>query len=155
MSNKAASYRDDVVRDIWQRIEDGDVMDVQEAYDLTRGGFDCCDLADRLNDLFWCDDSVTGNGSGSYTFSSHDARELVLDRLDEVHAAYEEFGGLEKLGEDFANEEWEAMDVTARCHALYVACYDVAGEICDYIEEHADELAAKGLIELDEEAVAC
>ena len=93
-------------------------------------------------------DGITGNGSGSYFFSRAHAREFVLEHLDEVREAYTELcGDLAQLGDDFVNEEWEAMDVTARCHFLYSACDEVANEVCDYLREHRDQLIASGEVE--------
>ena len=34
------------------------------------------EIEEELNDEFWCWDSITGNGSGSYTFSTEKAIEF-------------------------------------------------------------------------------
>lgn len=149
MTTTTNTYRDEIARDIWQILDDGDAMTVQEAWDISDGGDDAYALAEALNDLFWCDDSVTGNGSGSYTFNAHEARGLVLDRLDEVREAFECFGDLEQLGRLLIDEEWEAIDVTARCCFLYGACEDVAAEMCETMAADRDDLVARGLLELD------
>ena len=39
------------------------------------------DFAEDLNDKLFCEDSVTGNASGSYTFNSYEAREHVLEDI--------------------------------------------------------------------------
>ena len=78
------------------------------------------------NDL-WIDDSVTGNGSGSYTFSSWEAEENVCHNLDLLGEALSEFGcdGMEMNGGEWA-------DVTIRCYVL--------GQVIDEAIEEAREL---------------
>lgn len=90
------------------------------------------DLAEQLNDLLWTADSVTGNASGSYTFNRAEAKEYVLDNIDLLKDAYEEFGQREQFTEDFFNEDFERMDVTIRCFLLGQVIADVLEE--DYQE---------------------
>lgn len=144
------SYLEQVTEDLREALDDdnGYVFSNQEVWDMTDGGDDPYQLVDALHDWAWTHDGITGNGSGSYFFSSAHAREFVLDHLDEVREAYTELcGDLSQLGEDFVNEEWETMDVTARCHFLYPACDEVANEVCDYLREHRDQLIASGEVE--------
>lgn len=82
------------------------------------------DYDNIYNDL-WLDDSVTGNGSGSYTFNRSEAKDYVLDNTDLLKEAYEEFGSLESLGTDFCSDDYEKMDVTIRCYLLSEALSDV------------------------------
>lgn len=76
-------------------------------------------LSDLWNvyDELWIDDSVTGNGSGSYTFNSYKAEENVKDLFfdEDFLDGLKEFGV--ELGE-LLNDGPEALDVTARCVAL-------------------------------------
>lgn len=81
---------------------------------------------ERLNDGMWTDDSVTGNGSGSYTFNSAKAREFVLAGIEQVTEACQEFGA--SLGELIEAGEWERIDVTARCYYLRQAIDEVVTE---------------------------
>lgn len=63
------------------------------------------------------DDSVTGNGSGSYTCSAQEARENIVECLFEA----EPMRGLEDRGytlSTFPNIGPEGVDVLFRCHAL-------------------------------------
>ena len=90
------------------------------------------DLEEQLNDLLWTADSVTGNASGSYTFSRQEAKEHVLDNIDLLKDAYDEFGQREQFTEDFFSENWERMDVTIRCFLLGQVLYEVLEE--DYKE---------------------
>ncbi len=71
-------------------------------------------LENELNDTLWTDDSVTGNGSGSYTFSTYTAEEYICHNLDLLADAIEEFGGNMDVLKDGA----EACDVTIRCYLL-------------------------------------
>ena len=49
------------------------------------------DLADALREELWTEDSVTGNGSGSYTFNRYLAEEYLLYNHELVAEAYEYF----------------------------------------------------------------
>ena len=49
------------------------------------------ELEESLNDDLWTVDSVTGNGSGSYTFSRSEAEEYVNDNSDLLREAISEF----------------------------------------------------------------
>lgn len=100
--------------------------DVIEAikYDYTaeeiKAGFEDRDaFEEKLNDDLWTADSVTGNGSGSYTFDRCAARDYVLGDMDTVAEALREFCvDAATIGEKFLNEDWEYLDVTARCYVL-------------------------------------
>lgn len=80
------------------------------------------DFIEYLNDTLWTDDSVTGNGSGSYTFNRYKAKEYVIDNMELVAEMADEFGVDNKtLGEKFRDEDWEYFDVSIRCYLLYQA----------------------------------
>lgn len=97
------------------------------------------DFAEELNDLFWIDDSVTGNASGSYTFNRAQAREYVTGDMDTVAEAIREFCmESETIADHFLCEDWEYFDVTARCYCLYSAI-DTA---LDEMEEDPETQAA-------------
>jgi hypothetical protein len=57
----------------------------------------------ELYDLLWVEDSVTGNGSGSYTFNRCQAKEYLKGNLMiELEDALNEFGcGIDIIGNDF------------------------------------------------------
>lgn len=83
-----------------------------------------------LYDELFCDDSVTGNGSGSYYCNSHESKEAVLHDMDTVKEALKEFCvDAETIGEKFLNEDWEFLDVTARCYVLGSAINEVLDEM--------------------------
>lgn len=91
---------------------------------------------EELNDDLWINDSVTGNASGSYTFSRWKARENVignLDLLSETLSAFGEDG--ETIARLFLNEEWENFDVKIRCYILGSVLYEVLEEIEAELEE--------------------
>lgn len=58
---------------------------------------------DDLYDLLWIEDSVTGNGSGSYTFNRCQAKEYLKGNLmTELEDALNEFGyKIDIIGADF------------------------------------------------------
>lgn len=94
------------------------------------------EVAERLNDEFWINDSITGNGSGSFTFSSYQAMKNVLEDIYTLREACEEWCiDNETIGEKFFNEEWEWMDVTCRCYVLSQAI----AEVLDELEEEQEE----------------
>lgn len=83
-------------------------------------------LSEYLNDNLWTADSVTGNGSGSYTFSRSKAMEDVFADVETVKDALKEFCvPAETIAEKFLDEDWEYFDVTARCYVLGSAIYEV------------------------------
>ena len=121
------SYLEEVKQDVVTYCEDNEQF------------FDFSDYADKedfeqdLNDKLWTEDSVTGNASGSYHFNSEESKEMVLANIEEVTQALEEFGQLEELGKKMAENQWEFLDVSARCYFLSQA-------IAEYIEENEEEI---------------
>lgn len=80
---------------------------------------------EKLYDDMWTADSVTGNASGSYTFSRARAKEYVLGNTDLLKEAYGEFGSKSQFAEHFFDDNWEVMDVTIRCWLLGQVLSDV------------------------------
>ena len=90
---------------------------------------------EQLNDDLWTEDHVTGNASGSYTFSRRTAEEYVKDNLSLCIKAMIEFGyEAEIFGKKVYNEEWEDLDVTIRCYLLHCAIFDTLNELEKEIE---------------------
>ena len=79
-----------------------------------------------LYDEMWTDDSITGNGSGSYTFSTYQAEENIAHNMDLLREAIEEFGG--DSGEALERGA-EYCDVTIRCYLLSQAIAEVKNEL--------------------------
>ena len=73
------------------------------------------ELEEIANDELWIDDSVTGNASGSYTFSTWQAEENLCHNMDELEEACDEFG--QDIGEA-VKQGAEYCDVTIRCYLL-------------------------------------
>ena len=95
------------------------------------------DLEEIANDILWADDSVTGNGSGSYTFNTWQAEENLCHNMDQLEEACNEFG--QDIGEA-VKQGAEACDVAIRCYLLGQA-----------ISAAIDELEEEGKIEYQEE----
>lgn len=92
-------------------------------------------LEQQLNDDLWTADSVTGNGSGSYTFNRVQASLYVLDNMDLLQEAIDEFViDLATVGDKFISEDWEWFDVTIRCYLLG----SVISEVLDEMKENGD-----------------
>jgi len=83
------------------------------------------EIAEELREILWTNDSVTGNGSGSYTVSSWTACENLCYNFDLLAEAVEEFGG----GCDILKDGPEACDVTIRCYLLPRAIDTVLDEM--------------------------
>ena len=125
--------------------------DVREAikndYDLNDWCGDRDGLEEKLNDELWIDDSVTGNGSGSYTFNREQAREYVQDDgRDYIEDMCADFGiSADEIGRRFLDDDWEWFDVSIRCYLLGQAISGVLDELenegaFDELEEEPEEL---------------
>lgn len=110
---------------------------VEQEVDPSEWAGDRDGLEEKLNDDLWTCDSVTGNGSGSYTFNRVQAQIYVLDGMDELQEAVNEFGiDSETIGEKFLESDWEYFDVTIRCYLLGQA---IAAVLDDLEEDGAFE----------------
>lgn len=83
------------------------------------------EIEQQLNDDLFVDDSVTGNGSGSYFFNAWKAEESIAHNWDLLAEAIDEFGG----NTDVLRQGPEAADVTIRCYLLSQAISKVLDEI--------------------------
>lgn len=76
------------------------------------------DFYEKLNDDLWVCDSVTGNGSGSFHFSTEKSKSRVLEAIEEeeeiIKDMISEFGI--NCGEHIG--DWEYWDVSLRCYVL-------------------------------------
>lgn len=82
------------------------------------------ELEEKLNEDLWTEDSVTGNGSGSYTFSTWQAEENLCHNMDLLQEALQEYG----CGIEYLEQGAEACDVTIRCYLLGRAISEVLEE---------------------------
>lgn len=80
------------------------------------------ELEEKLNDDLWVEDSVTGNGSGSYTMNSGEAYKNLQgdpDTMDYIRDLVKEYGiESDMVAEKFLNEDYEYWDVSIRCWLL-------------------------------------
>lgn len=109
----AYNYLEAMVDDIKDYIDENINLDEFE---------DRQELEEKLNDDLWTEDSVTGNGSGSYTFDRHKSYENVQgdpDAMDYIRDLVSEFGvDAETVAEKFLDEDYEYWDVSIRCYLL-------------------------------------
>lgn len=93
------------------------------------------ELKEKLNEELWAVDSVTGNGSGSYTFNAWEAEENLCHNLDLLAEANQEFGG----DSDVLKNGAEACDVTIRCYLLPQAVDTAVDELWEEEEEEEED----------------
>ncbi len=126
----AYNYLEAVKDDIKQYVRDNNIL---SEYDGPE------DAKEALNDDLWVEDSVTGNGSGSYTFNREQAKEYLFDSndgLDLLREAVSDFGiDAETIVDHFMSEDWEWFDVTIRCYVLGQAIDEALDEIEDDLEQ--------------------
>ena len=118
--NYLEAIKDDVIEYINENIN----LDEVESRD---------ELEEQLNDDLWAEDSVTGNGSGSYTFDRHKSYENVQgdpDVMDYIRDLVSEFGvEAETVAEKFLDEDYEYWDVSIRCYLLGQAIGEALDEL--------------------------
>ena len=113
-------YRECVREDVMNYIKEHEIKVTTENRD---------EIQETLYDDMFISDSVTGNASGSYTFSTWQAEENLCHNMDLLKDACDEFGCEPK----FDSAEW--CDVTIRCYLLG----EVLSEVLDEIEEEVEE----------------
>lgn len=89
------------------------------------------ELEEKLQDELWTVDSVTGNGSGSYTFNSCKAKEYI-DGDNNAEEYIRELIDEYCLDSKTVAEhlfDWEYWDVSIRCYMLYTAVSEVIEEL--------------------------
>ena len=129
---KRYDYRNAMTDDIKTYILDEHMHDIKdllennEAYEI-------------LHDEMWTADSVTGNGSGSYTFSRYQAEENLNGNLALMVEAFREFDCCGQLVDYLADENFEAVDVTIRCYLLGDVLADVLNDYEACIDEYEAE----------------
>lgn len=112
--------------DYFESIKD-DVKDyIKNNIDLKE--YEREELEQKLNDDLFYKDSVTGNGSGSYTFCTYKAEENLCHNMDLLRDAADYFG--QDIG-DLIKQGAEACDVTIRCYLLPQAISEVLDEYYD------------------------
>ena len=99
-------YRQNVKDDVKTYIKENEIHWTEDDRD---------DVQNDVNEQCWVADSVTGNGSGSYTFNTWQAEENVCHNTDLLAEALEEWG---QQGENILEKGAEWADVTIRCYLL-------------------------------------
>lgn len=94
-----------------------DVKNVIGEYDIDYSQ-DIATTYSELYDELWTNDSVTGNGSGSYTFNRYQAEEYLAHNLSLAEEALDYFDSEIKLDAEY-------LDVTIRCYLLANALKEV------------------------------
>ncbi|MCD7723724.1 MAG: hypothetical protein LUH82_07245 [Clostridiales bacterium] len=120
-------YYEAVKDDVLQYIKDNiNLADFDSAEELEEYLNECSDL--------WCADAVTGNGSGSYTYSRYKAEEYLCHNQGLLAEAMINFG----CDITFLNKGAEACDVLIRCYVLPQAIHDAVQSL-DYDFSHSAE----------------
>ena len=74
---------------------------------------------EELQDFLQDEDAITGNMSGSYTFNRWDTREYVIENLDILEEAAQEFCiSSDEIGDKFLSGNFEWFDVIIRVYLL-------------------------------------
>lgn len=120
------NYYEAMKTDVKAWLEDNEWKINAEEYKNDKDGF-----CEWLQDQMWACDSVTGNGSGSYTFCAWEAEENLCHNLDLLADACEDFGSNMDILKDGA----EACDVTIRCYLLGSTIAEVIDEMWEESEE--------------------
>ena len=88
---------------------------------------------ETVYDACWVDDSVTGNASGSHTFSRIEARCNIMQDLDSddyISEMVEDgFMSEEEVGRCVASSNWEKLDVCIRCWLLNQCISEILDEM--------------------------
>ena len=93
------------------------------------------EIEQKLNEELWVHDSVTGNGSGSYTFNAWEAEENLCHNWDLLEDALSAFGS--DINPIEKGAEW--CDVTIRCYLLGECISHILDEVEQDDEIEDDE----------------
>lgn len=113
---KTYNYFQAVKEDVLNYIQENEIVITEENRE---------EVEEQLNENCWISDSVTGNASGSYTFSTWQAQENLCHNWDLLSEALQEFG----CDVDYIKRGAEACDVTIRCYLLSQCITEAIDEI--------------------------
>ena len=120
------NYIEAMKQDIREYIEDRNAYDIDLA-----DGRDA--IEEQLNDSLWIADSVTGNGSGSYTFNTWQAEENLSHNWDLIEKCAAEYHNEPVIRTGwYHGAEW--WDVSIRCYLLGEAISEVLDEFDDELK---------------------
>ena len=126
---KIYNYNEVVKADVKEYIQDN-YTTVEIIDGLTRRE----EFEEHLYDEMWTADSVTGNASGSYTFSTWEAEENLCHNMDLLADALADFGC--NLADIERGAEF--CDVTIRCYLLGSALAEVLDEFEEMCAEEIE-----------------
>lgn len=115
--------------DYYEEVKNDAIEAIDEQFD--NGYWDEDTEWDVVYDNLFVDDSVTGNGSGSYTFNAFKARENVSEAIfdNRIVCALDNIGcDAEQIMNYIRENDPESIDVCIRCAML--------NEVYDEIERH-------------------
>lgn len=118
---KTYDYLENVKEDVRNYIEENKIV-------VTSSNRE--EVEQELNDTLFVNDSVTGNASGSYTFSTWQAEENLCHNFELLTEALTEIG----CDLSYLEKGAEACDVTIRCYLLGQAISEVLDEVEEEME---------------------
>ena len=124
-------YLEEIKEDVKEYVRNSGEYD----YDEIRYNRD--EVAERIHDAAWTDDSITGNASGSYTMSTYKAEENIAHAWDLIEEVATEFGidATVSSGYEHGPEWW---DVSIRCCLLGEAIEEALDELEEEFEEELE-----------------
>lgn len=124
------NYLEAMKEDIKQYVRDNNILSEYDGPEEAK---------EALYDDLWVEDSVTGNGSGSYTFNSKEAYDNIQGdpaAMSYIRELVSEFDTpAETVAEKFLEEDYEYWDVSIRCYLLSQAIDEAIDEIEDDLEQ--------------------
>jgi len=89
------------------------------------------EVVDTIVENFTYSDEITGNGSGSFTFNRSEAKDIVLNNLDDMVTILNEsdYNAFEEIGKALVEDGFEELDVIARTFVLSQSATEFASEL--------------------------
>ena len=127
-ADRLPNYHEAVVASVWEFMDENEEFFYgmwSPAGTITAEEWGTQMEAELLNE-----DSVTGNASGSFFCNAYQAKEMVTANISDVIEALWDLGyTMSDTGRMFMEEEWEKLDVIARCYNLSHALLEVSEEL--------------------------
>lgn len=122
--------------DYYQQVKSDAIDAIDEQFDY--GYWNGDTKWDVVYDNLFIDDSVTGNGSGSYFFNAAKAREAVADAIwdEKILDALSELGiSGDRIAQYLRDNDAESIDVCIRCAMLDEAYNEIEEHFSDRVLE--------------------
>ena len=123
--------------DYYQQVKNDAIAAIDEQFDC--GYWDGDTQWDVVYDNLFVDDSVTGNGSGSYFFNAAKAREAVADAIwdEKILDALSMISvDGDAIAQYLRDNDAESLDVCIRCAMLSEVYDEIEDYFSDRVEEH-------------------